>query len=200
VDPPIRLSRAAPAAARASPATIGGRGPDRAVSQPLAVDPIPTATLIGRMSSPVAIADSCRDCCRYSEMQIRVPYRHRLNSLTGGFIEAGQRGWLAPLPGALIAAGITPSLSGVVPIERGPSPTLSTIRYTLRRAAARPAREQGPGSAVTLLRGSDSRAGALSLGVCVSFVGDDLAGVLAWGSELPGLSDGGLGPGRAGWP
>jgi hypothetical protein len=64
---------AAPAAARASPAIIGGRGPKRAVSRPLASEPTPTTTLIGRMSSPVAAADSCRDCCRNSEMQSRDP-------------------------------------------------------------------------------------------------------------------------------
>ena len=64
---------AAPAAARARPAIIGSRGPKRAVSRPLANEPAPTATLIGRMSSPVAAADSCRDCCRNSEMQSRDP-------------------------------------------------------------------------------------------------------------------------------
>ena len=80
VPGPTRLSSTAPAAARPSPVTIGQRGPARPVSQPLAVEPAPTTRLNGRMSSPVASADSCRPCCRYNEMQISAPYRLRLNS------------------------------------------------------------------------------------------------------------------------
>ena len=61
---PAVASSAVPAAARASPAIIGGRGPNRAVSRPLASEPAPTNTLLGSSSSPVASTDSCRACCR----------------------------------------------------------------------------------------------------------------------------------------
>jgi hypothetical protein len=47
---------------------------------PLRYDPTPTTTLIGKMSSPVLITDSCRACCKYSDRQISPPYRHRLNT------------------------------------------------------------------------------------------------------------------------
>ncbi len=42
-----------------------------------------------------------------------------LGGLTGGFIEAGQRGWLAPLPGALIAAGVVAGVLFVFAERRG---------------------------------------------------------------------------------
>ena len=61
---PAVASSAVPTAARASPAIIGGRGPRRAVSRPLASEPTPTKTLLGSSSSPVASTDSCRACCR----------------------------------------------------------------------------------------------------------------------------------------
>jgi hypothetical protein len=61
---PAVASSAVPAAARASPAIIGGRGPKRAVSRPLASEPSPTKTLLGTSSSPVASTDSCREPCR----------------------------------------------------------------------------------------------------------------------------------------
>ena len=66
-------SSAAPAAARTNPVIMGGLGPRRAVSGPLAVEPTPTATLIGKISRPVLSADSCRACCKNSDRQISVP-------------------------------------------------------------------------------------------------------------------------------
>jgi hypothetical protein len=123
---PTRLSSTAPAAARTSPLTIGHRGPVRAVSQPLAVEPAPTAPLNGRMSSPVASADSCHACCRYSEMQISAPYRLRLNS--------------TPTPVAALNGRDRNSRSGST------GDTCRRSVHTKHTAATRPAAPSTPGS------------------------------------------------------
>ena len=78
VSVPAVASSAVPAAASVSPAIIGGRGPNRAVSGPLASEPTPTTRLIGSNSSPVVSTGSCRDCCRNSDKHSSDPYSTRL--------------------------------------------------------------------------------------------------------------------------
>jgi DHA2 family methylenomycin A resistance protein-like MFS transporter len=59
-----------------------------------------------------------------------------LGGLTGGFIEAGQRGWLAPLPGALIAAGIIAGVLFVVGERRRADPMLPLRLFRARPFSA----------------------------------------------------------------
>ena len=59
-----------------------------------------------------------------------------LAGVTGGFIEAGQRGWLAPLPGALIAAGIIAGVLFVFAERRRADPMLRLRLFRARPFSA----------------------------------------------------------------
>ena len=88
-----------------------------------------------------------------------------LGALTGGFIEAGQRGWLAPLPVALIAAGAIAGVLFVCAERRRADPMLplrrpcteGPVRYQPWPgiiATARPCRPRRWGRAGRRSRGS----------------------------------------------
>jgi DHA2 family methylenomycin A resistance protein-like MFS transporter len=59
-----------------------------------------------------------------------------LGAITGGFIEAGQQGWLAPVPGALIAAGIAAGACFVLAERRQAGPMLPLRLFRARPFSA----------------------------------------------------------------
>lgn len=59
-----------------------------------------------------------------------------LAGVTGGFIEAGREGWLAPLPGALIAAGAATGVLFLRAERRRPAPMLPLALFRARPFSA----------------------------------------------------------------
>ena len=82
------------------------------------------------------VAESSRDSSRRADIPGLLLGVVALAGLTGGFIEAGQRGWLAPLPGALIATGIIAGVLFVCAERRRADPMLPLRLFRARPFSA----------------------------------------------------------------